>query len=205
MPAASPPRSSPLALTVLSLLSYQPLHPYGIRRLIKQWGKEQVVNVGQPASLYRTIERLLEAGLISVLETGRDQRYPERTVYEITSSGREIAKTWLTDMLARPANEFPQFPTALSYLMLLPPDEAAPALATRAASLRKQIEALSADGGVPLPRVTTLDEEYLRAVTEAELTWVEGVAEDLATGRLTWDAAELIALAAGQDRALMDS
>src|SRR6266536_2012302 len=63
MPAApaSAPRSSPLALTVLALLHYQPLHPYGIQRLIKQWGKDQVVNVEQRTSLYRTIERLLAA------------------------------------------------------------------------------------------------------------------------------------------------
>ena len=59
---ASAPRSSPLALTVLALLHYQPLHPYGIQRLIKQWGKDQVVNVEQRTSLYRTIERLLGGG-----------------------------------------------------------------------------------------------------------------------------------------------
>ena len=40
-------RSSPLALTVLGMLHTRPLHPYGIQRLIKQWGKDQVVNVGQ--------------------------------------------------------------------------------------------------------------------------------------------------------------
>src|SRR5437763_1719164 len=83
------PRSSPLALTVLALLHYQPLHPYGIQRLIKQWGKDQVVNVEQRTSLYRTIERLLAAGLIAVRETGRDPRYPERTVYEVTEAGRQ--------------------------------------------------------------------------------------------------------------------
>ncbi len=80
--AAATPRSSPLALTVLALLHYQPLHPYGIQRLIKQWGKDQVVNVEQRTSLYRTIERLLAAGLIAVRETGRDPRYPERLMLE---------------------------------------------------------------------------------------------------------------------------
>src|SRR6266568_1949699 len=107
MPAApaSAPRSSPLALTVLALLHYQPLHPYGIQRLIKQWGKDQVVNVEQRTSLYRTIERLLTAGLIAVRETERDPRYPERTVYELTDAGRLTARRWLEEMLAaRDAN-----------------------------------------------------------------------------------------------------
>src|SRR6266576_658498 len=110
------PRSSPLALTVLALLHYQPLHPYGIQRLIKQWGKDQVVNVEQRTSLYRTIERLLAAGLIAVRETGRDPRYPERTVYEITDSGRQTARRWLEEMLAEPRQEYPEFPSALSHL-----------------------------------------------------------------------------------------
>lgn len=42
-------RSSPLALTVLALLHHEPMHPYAVQRLIKQWGKDQVVNVSQRA------------------------------------------------------------------------------------------------------------------------------------------------------------
>ena len=81
-------RPSPLALAVLGLLVVGPLHPYGMQRLIKQWGKDEVVNVGQRANLYKTIRRLQDAGLIAVLQTERDQRYPERTVYELTDAGR---------------------------------------------------------------------------------------------------------------------
>src|SRR6201989_197066 len=99
-PPASTPRSSPLALTVLALLHYQPLHPYGIQRLIKQWGKDQVVNVEQRTSLYRTIERLLAAGLIAVRETGRDPRYPERTVDEVTEAGRQHGRAGAEELLA---------------------------------------------------------------------------------------------------------
>src|ERR1700755_1848820 len=95
-------RSSPLALTVLALLHYQPLHPYGIQRLIKEWGKDQVVNVGQRTGLYRTIDRLEAGGLVAVRGTGRDQQYPERTVYEITDAGRAVTRQWLEEMLAEP-------------------------------------------------------------------------------------------------------
>ena len=55
-------RSSPLALAVLSLLRVGPLHPYGIQRLIKEWGKDEVVNVGNRANLYKTIKRLPTPG-----------------------------------------------------------------------------------------------------------------------------------------------
>src|SRR6266436_4520928 len=74
-------RPSPLALTVLGMLGGGPLHPYAIQSRMKAWGKEQVVNVGNRANLYKTIDRLRAAGLIAVRATERDQRFPERTVY----------------------------------------------------------------------------------------------------------------------------
>ena len=88
-------RSSPLALAVLGLLMAGPMHPYGMQRLLRQWGKDQVINVGQRANLYKTIRRLHEAGLIAVRQTERDQLYPERTVYELTDAGGQAAGAWL--------------------------------------------------------------------------------------------------------------
>ena len=73
---APPMRPSPLALTVLSLLAYEPLHPYRMQRLMQLWGKDRVVNVGQRANLYKTIKRLHEAGLMAVRQTERDQPVP---------------------------------------------------------------------------------------------------------------------------------
>src|SRR6516165_2547304 len=112
MPPAMP-RPSPAGLTVLCLLHVGPLHPYGMQQLIKRWGKDEVVNVGQRANLYKTIRRLHEAGLIAVRQTERAQQYPERTVYELTDEGRRTALRWLTGMLAVPRNEYPAFPAAL--------------------------------------------------------------------------------------------
>ncbi|HZR50885.1 MAG TPA: PadR family transcriptional regulator [Streptosporangiaceae bacterium] len=194
-------KSSPLALTVLSLLSYQPLHPYGIRRLIKQWGKDDVVNVGQPASLYRTIERLQAGGLVAVSQTERDQRYPERTVYEITDAGREVAGRWLAEMISAPVTEFPQFPAALSFVMMLSPAELAFLLDQRANRLAASLAEIDASLGAEpqLPRITMLDTEYLRAVIAAELDWVQSTAADLKAGRLRWSEAELTALANAQE------
>ena len=182
-------RSSPLALAVLSLLEMGPLHPYGIQRLIKQWGKDKVVNVGNRANLYKTIKRLHEAGLIAVRQTERDQQYPERTVYELTEDGRQKAREWLVDMLSTPRNEFPEFPAALSFAMLMGPEEMAAALQQRADQLTDEVAADQRDFDVhsgSLPRVTLLDDEYQFAVAGAELTWICNVLDDLRSGRLTW-------------------
>ena len=158
-------RSSPLALAVLSLLHAAPLHPYAIQRLLKLWGKDHVINVGQRANLYKTIRRLDQAGLIAVRQTVRDQQYPERTVYEVTQAGRAASKAWLTEMLARPRNEFPQFPAALSFLMLLTPAEARVVLEERAVHLRSELAAVEADlANAPpvLPRIVLMDDDYRR-------------------------------------------
>ncbi len=183
------PRSSPLALTVLSLLHLGPLHPYGIQRLIKEWGKDQVVNVGQRANLYKTINRLTEAGLVAVRHTERDQQYPERTVYEITDAGRETCLRWLEDMLSTVRNEFPDFPAALSSIMLLGPSPALAVLTKRATAAADVVERLRgelAGPGASLPRVTMLETEYQLAVATAELDWLNGVIDDLADESLTW-------------------
>jgi len=183
----SPPRPSPLALAVLGLLEIGPLHPYGIQRLIKLWGKDQVVNVGQRANLYRTINRLREGGLIAVRQTERDQQFPERTVYELTDEGRRATRQWLTAMVSTPRNEFPEFPAALSFVMVLSPEDARVALEQRAEGLRQRVEQLDrelAQYSDTLPRVTLVETEYLRAVADAERTWVEGIVADLRTGAL---------------------
>ncbi|MBO2457153.1 PadR family transcriptional regulator [Actinomadura sp. LCR2-06] len=188
-------------MTVLALLHTRPLHPYGIQRLIKEWGKEQVVNVEQRASLYRTIDRLNAAGLIAVRQTERGSQYPERTVYEVTEAGRETARTWIRAMLAAPKREFPEFPAAVSNAMLLPPAELLGLLEERLRELEKDLAGLDASLGeeaeMGLPRVTMLDTEYMRAVTAAETGWVRSVVDDLRAGRLTWSREMLAAFDSG--------
>jgi DNA-binding PadR family transcriptional regulator len=181
-------RPSPLALTVVGILAGGPLHPYAMQARMKFWGKDKVVNVGHRANLYKTIERLLAAGLIAVHSTERDQRFPERTLYELTEEGWRVGREWLTEMLATPRNEFPEFPAALSFLFGISPEQALAALERRAESLRASLSGLDRelkDEAGP-PRLFLIETEYVRVMTAAELSWVEGVVEDLRAGRLEW-------------------
>src|SRR5919108_1993452 len=159
--AGSAVRASPLALTVLFMLMGGPLHPYEMQRRMKLWGKELVVNLAQRASLYKTIDRLQQAGLIAVSHTERDQRFPERTVYELTDAGLRVGREWLIEMLARPINEFPRFPAALSFIFGLAPDEARAVLEHRAAVLQEELtkleQMLGSEPARLAPRVTLLD------------------------------------------------
>jgi DNA-binding PadR family transcriptional regulator len=181
---------SPLALAVLALLYEAPMHPYRMQRLIKDRGKDQVINVEQRASLYQTISQLLRAGLIAFWETARQEGFPERTVYKLTDKGRDTALNWLREMLSTPAQEFPEFPAAVSLLPLLIPEDARHQMEIREARLTDRIAFIDEEVqtyAVSLPRLFLLETEYVRTMLEAELKWIRSVIADLGSGQLTWN------------------
>ena len=187
-------RRSPLALAILGLLEDGPLHPYGMQQLIRRWGKDEVINVGQRATLYKMINRLCEAGLIKQAGTTRDHSYPERTSYELTEVGRETRQQWMSEVLSTPRNEFPEFPAGLSFLPLLTPESTRELLVTRRDKLVQRLaerDALIAGVGFSLPRATMLETEYLHVLTEAEVRWLDSVIAGLGDGSITWTAREL--------------
>jgi DNA-binding PadR family transcriptional regulator len=194
----SSPKRSPIALAVLAMLFEAPMHPYRMQRLIKERGKDEVINVTQRASLYQTIQRLEREGLITAQQTIRDDKRPERTVYEITASGRTLALEWLRQILSTPAAEYPEFPAAISFLPLLSPQDALRQFEVRAQSIEEKLGRM--DEGLKqaaqVPRLFLLEYEYLRAAQVTELAWVKAVIEDLRAGRLTWSEAWLREIAA---------
>jgi DNA-binding PadR family transcriptional regulator len=187
-------KRSPLALAILGLLEDGPLHPYGMQQLIRRWGKDEVINVGQRATLYKMINRLCEAGLIKPAGTTRDHSYPERTSYELTEVGRETRQQWMSEVLSTPRSEFPEFPAGLSFLPLLTPESTRELLVTRRDKLVQRLaerDALIAGVGFSLPRATMLETEYLHVLTEAEVRWLDSVIAGLGDGSITWTAREL--------------
>jgi hypothetical protein len=163
-----------------------------MQQLIKQRGKDEVINVRQRASLYQTIDRLLRRADRGQ-EVARGET-PERTIYQLTDA-RETLATWMREMLATPTISF-RVSAALAYLPCSPGGRATPAarrlqtLAAEVARIDAQLSHASA-----LPRLFLVETEYLRAVRHAELIWVRSLVEDLDAGRLTWDEAWLRTIA----------
>jgi DNA-binding PadR family transcriptional regulator len=190
MAMATTPQRSSLALLVLWLLYEQPQHVYRLQKLIEAQGKDRVVNVRSRGSLYQTIERLVRHGLVEVSETVRVEGYPDRILYAITDAGREVAREWLRDALRTVGGEYPEFIAAVSMLFGLPPDDARAQLEERERRLAAELaETETALAGAPagLPRLFLLEEEYRKALLDAQLTWLRGVIADLRAGRLDWN------------------
>jgi DNA-binding PadR family transcriptional regulator len=196
-------RFSPIALAVLALLYEESMHPYRMQQLIKERGKDDVINVRQRASLYQTIDRLLRTKLIVVQETSREEKWPERTIYAITEHGRTTMFGWMREKLSIPAHEFPAFPAVLAHLTLLTPDDVRAQLGQRLQALATEIERIDAElrRGIELvPKLFLLELEYLRAVASTERVWVQSIVDQLTTGQLAWDEEWLRAIAAQYER-----
>ena len=184
-----PVKHSAIALAILTMLYEEPMHPYRMQQLIKERGKDEVINVTQRASLYQTINRLEREKLIQPQRVSRDENRPERTVYELTDQGRQTMVEWMRKILSTPSPEFPEFPAALSVLAVLTAKDARQQLERRVAALEPELKRL--DGILAqasfLPRIFLLEMELLRANCATELKWVGSVVEDLRSGKLTWN------------------
>lgn len=193
------PKRSPIALAILAMLYESPMHPYRMQRLVKDRGKDEVINVAQRAGVYQTLPRLQREGLIAARQKETEERRPERTIYEITEKGRSTVLTWMRDMLSTPKYEFPEFPAAISFLPLLSPQDALHQFELRAAAIKEELARLDAQlttVAAVVPRLFLLETEYLRAAQAAELAWVMALIEDLRAGRLDWNEAWLRKIAA---------
>jgi hypothetical protein len=110
-------------------------------------------------------------------------------VYAITADGRAVAREWLREMLRTTDGEYPEFIAAVSLLFGLAPAEARAELELRAERLAQELadtERALAQAPPGLPRLFMLEEEYRKAMLEAQLGWVRGVIEDLRERRLDW-------------------
>jgi DNA-binding PadR family transcriptional regulator len=168
------------------------MHPYRMQTLIKQRGKDQIANVAQRNSVYQTIDALRRAGLIAIRETSRQERRPERTIYEATDEGRRALRSWVRTGLSTPAREFPEFPAALSTLYGLDgPDDLRTLLEARVEALEARLRDL--EKPVPnLPRIFLLEEEYMAAAVRGEIKWLRGIIAELRSGTLTFPSEEEI-------------
>jgi DNA-binding PadR family transcriptional regulator len=180
-------RSNPLALAVLSCLYERPMHPYEVAQTLRFRAKHESVRLNY-GSLYSLVEALEGKGLIRARETVRDGRRPERTVYEITDAGEVELVDWLSDLVATPTKEYLQFEAALSFIAVLPPEDAASLLTQRAQALeillaqhRGLHHGAEAQG---LPRLFLLEDEFMGCLLEAELDWVRKLIKDIETGAL---------------------
>jgi DNA-binding PadR family transcriptional regulator len=186
MPGVRPaPRLSLLGLTALRLLHERPMHPYEMARLISERRMDEVLQLKR-GSLYHAVERLVRDGLVEAVETCREGRRPERTVYRLTEAGRDEFEARLRSLTADVHYEPTRFTAAVQFLASLPPGDARQLLELRLVGLEGLVATFDAVLRMGLDRVHVLEVEYGRTLAAAELEWVRGVVADLRAGKLEW-------------------
>jgi DNA-binding PadR family transcriptional regulator len=175
--------SNPLALAVLGTLRERPMHPYEMASTMRSYGKERSIKLNF-GSLYTVVDNLAKHGLIEAIGARREGRRPERTIYRLTDVGRAELEEWLSELIATPVKEYPQFEAALSFMPVLSPDRVLTLLRERVAVLEKTIAQTQADVRAYdwLPRLFMVEEEYALAMRQAELAWVRGLVKEFEDG-----------------------
>ena len=183
-----------LALAVLGLLQERPMHPYEMASTLRERHKDSSFKVNS-GSLYDTVEALARHGWIEPVETARDGRRPERTVYARTDAGDGEFVRRIDELIRTPVLEYPKFLAAVSYLGALGPDGASDALAERAVHLERRIEETKAvladtvDSG-QVPRLFMIEVECALHAWEAELAWTRRIIAEIGDGSLAWPRVE---------------
>jgi DNA-binding PadR family transcriptional regulator len=184
---------TPLGVAVLELLHEKPMHPYEMAQLMRERYVDNRVKL-KAGSLYHTVERLQQNGFVEIVNTQRDGRRPERTVYAMTADGKDAFQQRAREMLGDVVQEYPQFLSGLAVIDDLGPDIALVELEHRLNKLRAGVAAdqvilkrLSTDG---TPEIYWLDFRYLAAQRAFELEWAEQLLADLSSGRIRFQDTE---------------
>jgi DNA-binding PadR family transcriptional regulator len=187
--------SNPLALAVMALLYERPMHPYEMVSVMRERGKHESVRL-RYSSLYSVVEALQREGLIFPLETVREGRRPERTIYGLTEAGRVEFLSWLRELLSEPVKEYTQFAAGLTFLPALRPDEAAALLEGRVRRLESDVEEMRSrlDAAMEqgVARLFLVETEHELVLRKAELSWVRELVREIRDrtlgGMVQWEA-----------------
>ena len=180
---------SPLALSVLELLDEEPMHPYEMATRMRVRHHDEFIRLNF-GTLYHTVEALERNGWIVPLEREKEGRRPERTIYQLTDSGRRALTGALADLLRRPQKEYTQFAAGLMFMHHLSAADAAAHLHDRAAALDELIGRFETVHGEllrdGLTRLALIEVEHKVAMLDAERRWVRRLEEEIRTGKLEW-------------------
>jgi len=175
-----------LGLALLAGLRERPMHPYEMASLLKERGKEASFKI-QWGSLYTVVQNLEKHGFVEAVDTTRQGKRPERTVYAITAAGRAELDDWIRELLSEPRQEYTSFEAALSIAGVLTPDTVIEALRERVETLDFQVDYARKrlkEAVEVLPRLFLIEAEYKLAMAEAEATWTRSLLTELVDGTM---------------------
>jgi DNA-binding PadR family transcriptional regulator len=180
---------TPLAISVLALLTERPMHAYEMYQLLLSRQNDRIVKI-RPGSLYHTVERLDRQKFVRAIGTDRAGNRPERTTYEITPAGDDALKRRVESGIETYVYEYPLFPVVLSEAHNLDAEDAVlrfrrrvDELGTRLADLDRSLAAARAEG---VHEPYWIAGDYVRHQLAAERDWLTTTIERIESKDLPW-------------------
>jgi len=160
-------------LAILGLLVEQPLHGYGVERIIEQRGMRKWTPIGF-SSIYHLLDQLVADGLATVSVEPAPGRGKERRIHAATPKGRRLWETETLQVLADVEASPGEFLLALSGFPLLDRGAAGDALARWRADLEHRITDLDHDeaSARPMPPHAEAMFDFIRSRLAAEGDWL---------------------------------
>lgn len=178
------------------------MHVYGLHKLMRERGQDELVNIERRNSVQQVLTRLARDGHVETVDgdTGR------RITFRNTDSGSALLFDWLRSELCRPNPEHPRFTAAVALLGFLRPAEARSLLADRRSRLDEEIARLGRQlaRGESLPRVLTLEVDLRLATLRAESDWIGHLIGQIDSGDVTWDPDELLTFSTAHQQAKLE-
>lgn len=179
---------SALALSILELLDERPMHPYELASTMRDRHHDEFIRLNF-GSLYHTVDALERDGRIEPVEREKEGRRPERTIYRLTDSGRNLLLQAVGEIVAQPRREYPHFAAGLMFMHHLSSADAAEHLQQRGVALGNVSEKLTRIKDELLARhkrLAIIELEHKIAMIDAERKWVTNLEQEIRTGKLEW-------------------
>lgn len=179
---------TPLGVTVLALLREGDMHPYEMLRLLRFRRDDRMVKVTN-GTLYHTVSRLKEQGLLDEVGVDREGNRPERTTYTLTEAGDHVVGEWVRRELGRTDHPL-RFRVALAEAHNLEREEAIALLTARLDLMRSELgdldEGLAAARGRGVPEQYILETGRQQALLRADLAWLEEMLPRMSAPGFAW-------------------
>ncbi len=103
-----------MKLVLLGLLMEADSHPYEMRQKMKDRSMLHYIKM-QEGSLYYAIDQLRKQGCVEAMQTVKEGKRPDRTVYRITDEGKSLFQDMLLEQLAGNTSVFHPMYAALPF------------------------------------------------------------------------------------------
>ncbi|MDR0137066.1 PadR family transcriptional regulator [Metabacillus idriensis] len=174
-----------MKLVILGLLMERDAHPYEMKQTMEQRHMDHFMKL-QKGSLYYAVEQLHKKEYIKVVDVIKDTNRPDKTIYQITDSGKKLFHKLILDELSTDSNLYHPLFTGVAFALHGNQQEIADILEKRMTLTEKRVRELSSilDFYKQLPRavIHLIKGSILHG--EAELAWLKNLIADARAEKL---------------------